>query len=224
VIPGGPLPAHAAARGDHLERLIALAGWARSAPCRSAPRPSAAARRRRHDDGGTGMARGDRGVDVVPLEGAVGGGGGDRTVELVERGAGPGAVVGIGAGQRPPSRRCARCVSASVARWSSRHPPTRAASWCRASRPATRPGRRTRAPCGPPAGAPARRSTAPAAAPGSPPGGSGSDGRAPGDRAGRSRPSRARMEAMRPSVRRSARRNTARRVRAVMAAGAEYRG
>jgi hypothetical protein len=44
-------------------------------------------------------------IDVVPVERAIGeraigGDGGDRTVDLVEQGAGLGAVVGIAAGQR----------------------------------------------------------------------------------------------------------------------------
>ena len=41
------------------------------------------------------MARRDRGVDVVAVERAVGGDGGDGTSDLVEQGAGLGAVVGI---------------------------------------------------------------------------------------------------------------------------------
>jgi hypothetical protein len=46
------------------------------------------------------MACGDRGVDVVPVEGAVGGEGGHRPVDPVEQRTGPGAVVGILVRQR----------------------------------------------------------------------------------------------------------------------------
>jgi hypothetical protein len=44
------------------------------------------------------MPRRDLGVDVVPVERAVGGERGDRAVDPVEQGTGPGTVVGVVAG------------------------------------------------------------------------------------------------------------------------------
>jgi hypothetical protein len=45
------------------------------------------------------MPRGDLGVDVVPVVRAIGGEGGDRTVDLIEQGADPRAVIDVVAGQ-----------------------------------------------------------------------------------------------------------------------------
>jgi hypothetical protein len=94
VVPGRLLPAHAAARGDGLEVPVP-------------PRRRGLGRRARHRAGtrwhnhlSLRMPRRDLGVDVVPVERAVGGERGDRAVDPVEQGTGPGTVVGVVAGQR----------------------------------------------------------------------------------------------------------------------------
>src|SRR3954451_15424712 len=80
VVARGFLPSHAAVLGNDLNVPVAL-GW--RGPGRLA-RHSAGARR--HDHLGVRMSCRDLGVDIVPVERAIGGEGGDRTAELVEQG------------------------------------------------------------------------------------------------------------------------------------------
>src|SRR3954469_10308506 len=80
AVPRCPLPAHAAVLGNDLNVPVAL-GW--RGPGRLA-RHSAGARR--HDHLGVRMSCRDFGIDIVPVERAIGGEGGDRTAELVEQG------------------------------------------------------------------------------------------------------------------------------------------
>ena len=107
---------------------------------------------------------------------------------------------------RRPSR-CAACARTG-------------ASWCRASRPATRRHRRALGPCCPPAGAGARHLCAAVAPPAPLHACSAWSGPAQPGRG----PSRPTMEPIRPSVWHRARRNTALSVSAVRIARGEYQG
>ena len=94
-----------AALGDELQVPVALGrcGLRRLARHRAGAR--------RHDHGRPGMVRRDRGVDVVPVERAVAGEGGDGTVDPVEQGTDLRAVVGIPVGQHARDDLAARAAA-----------------------------------------------------------------------------------------------------------------
>ena len=110
------------------------------------------ARARRHDDRRIGMPCSDPSIDVVPVERAVGGEGGDGTLDLVEQGTDLRAIVDVVAGQLrrndpagvgvraemqllPGPARPGPCFSASHSPWPQSFSPVLSTSRCTGPEP-----------------------------------------------------------------------------------------